>query len=103
MKRCAPTRLGGKAVATLAFQFGRDRHAITLGEIELSIYVDLIPAGEKPHLFHWRLNVDSVWSGFSRIDVVVELDPDHGLFERVIERGDPFDLERLGLAGRNNF
>ena len=98
MKRRAPTRLGTKAVAALAFQFSRDRHPITLREIELPIHNDFIPAGKKPHLFHCRLNADSVGCGFTWIDIVREFDSDSRLFENMIKSGDPFDFERRGFS-----
>jgi hypothetical protein len=67
-------------------------------KIELPVHDDFIPAGEKPHLFHCRLNANSVRRGFTPIDIVCEFDADDRLFEYMIKCGDSFDLERRGFS-----
>src|SRR5439155_12353524 len=47
---------------------------------------------------HRRLDTDALRRHFHWIDVVVELDPNCWLLERMIERADPFHLERFGFS-----
>src|SRR5438067_3423328 len=56
MKRRAPARLFGQSVTTLAFDLGRNRDPMALGQIEYAFYRNAVAAREQLYIFHRRLD-----------------------------------------------
>src|SRR5437867_10523802 len=102
MKRRSPARFSGESVPAIAFEFRRNRNFVALREIEAAGDFNLVVAREKFHFFYCGLDTDSLRRRFHRIDVVVKLDSNRWLLERMIERADPFDFERFGFSRRDH-
>ena len=70
-------------------------------KIKITGDFNLVVTRKEFHFLHRRLDADSFWRHVHRIDVVVELDPNRRLLERVIERAKPLHVERFGFADRH--
>ena len=99
-ERRAPAGFSRKSVAAITFQLRRNRNFVVLLEIEVTRDFNLVVAREEFHFLHRRLDTDSFRRCIHRINVVVELDADRRVLERVIERAEPFDFKRLSFSQR---
>ncbi len=102
MKSRAPARVRCEPITAFAFQVQRYRYFVALLEVEIARDLDLVVGCQQFHVSHRGIEMDLVRFRFSRIDLVVEFDSNHRLFQHVIKCAHPFDFQGFRFSRRQD-